>query len=166
MLKKIILSSMLLLSSQVYADNLNKIFDIELGSQVDETKDNFISNSKTGNYAIYKIDFKGFTEVVAHYTPITHKIYNIIAVQDSSSTCESDAELVAGILGSRYGKFTKHEKIAQVAYLFKENNKSLIVGCNGLIDKKLSIYFIDTELSALHKKEELKIEAEKEANNF
>jgi len=166
MLKKIILSSMILLSSQVYADNLDKIFDIELGSQVDETKSNFISNDKDGNFATYQIDFKGFTTVMAYYTPTTHKIYNIMAIRESDSTCESEAEIIAGILGKRYGEFSKHERIVQTAYLRHSENKALIVGCNGVIDKQISIYLSDNNLSDLNKKEEIEIEAAKEANNF
>jgi hypothetical protein len=166
MLKKIILSSMLLLSSHVYADNLNKIFDIELGSQVDETKSNFIRNDSLNNFALYKIDFKGFKGVLVYYTPTTHKIYNIIAIKESDSSCESEAELIAGILGKRYGELTKHERIVETAYLLKSENKSLIVGCNGVIDKKISIYLIDNDLADLQKKEELEIESAKEAKNF
>lgn len=168
MLKKIILSSMLLLSSQVYADSLNKIFDIELGSQVDETKSNFIRNEKSKNYAVYKIDFKGFNEIMVAYTPTTHKIYDILTIKDANSDagCESEAELVAGILSKRYGEFKEHKRIVQTAYLLQSENKSLMVDCSGLIDKQVTIYLIDNDLADLQKKEELEIEAAKEANNF
>lgn len=168
MLKKIILSSMLLLSSQVYADNLDKIFDIELGSKIDETKSNFIRNEKTKNYAFYKIDFKGFTEVMVSYTPTTHKIYDIMTIKKATSdaSCESEAELVAGILSKRYGEFKEHKRIVQTAYLIQSENKSLMVDCSGLIDKQITIYLMDNDLSDLQKKEELEIESAKEANNF
>lgn len=166
MLKKIILSSMLLLSSHVYAENLNKIFDLELGSQVDETKSNFISNEISESRAEYKIDFKGFKTAVVYYTPTTHKIYNILAFKESDSSCESEAQIIAGILGKRYGEFSKHERIMQKIYFIKSGNKSLTVGCNGMIDKNIMIYLVDNDLSDLQKKEEIEIEAEKESNNF
>jgi hypothetical protein len=166
MLKKIILISMLLLSSQVYAENIDKIFDIELGSKVDVTKHNLISNDKSENFAIYKIDFKGFKKVKAYYTPTTHKIYTILAIKDADSNCEAEAELISVILCKSYGEFTKHERIAETAYLLESENKGLIVGCNGVINKKISIYLADSDLAGLKKKEELEIESLKELNNF
>lgn len=166
MLKKIILGATLLLSSQVYADNLNKIFDIELGSQVDETKSNFVSNDKVENRAEYNINFKGFNTVAAYYTPNTHKIYGIMAIKESDTNCESEAELIAGILGKRYGEFDKIDKIVSKVYGISSGSRAIIINCNGLIDKTLSIYLADRELSALDKKEKIEIESAKEANNF
>ena len=41
-----------------------------------------------------------------------------------------------------------------------------MVDCSGLIDKQITIYLMDNDLSDLQKKEELEIESAKEANNF
>ncbi len=166
MLIKIILSSMLLLSSQVYADNLNKIFDIDLGSQVDESKPSFISNEKSKNAAIYKIDFKGFNNVRVNYTPTTKKIYSIVAYKKASSDCNSEAELIAGILSKRYGELTNNDRILDDIYSIQSGNKSLMVGCHGFMDKTLMIVLSDDDLRDLNKKEEIDIEAAKEENNF
>jgi hypothetical protein len=166
MLKKIILSSMLLLSSQVYADNLSKIFDLELGSKIDENKENIINNEKDKYKAYYRIDFKGFTKVMANYTPTTNKIYNIATLKPAETNCNAEAELIAGILSKRYGNFEVSKSSRNIYYEIISGNKSLLIGCNGFVDKDIIIMLTDKDLEKINKQEIIEIEAVKESNNF
>lgn len=166
MLKKIILSSMLLLSSQVYAENLDKIFDIELGSEVDQKSEKIIKNYEDKNTAAYTIDFKGFTKAIAVYTPTTKKIYNVAALKESDENCNTEAEIIAGILSKRFGEFTIGKDYPNTFYAIQKNNKSLFIGCTGLVNKEMLIILTDEQLNNINKKEMIEMEAVKEANNF
>lgn len=166
MLKKIILSSMLLLSSQVYADNLDKIFDIELGTKVDLTKDNLISNDKSDNTAYYKIDFKGFNKLAVNYTPTTNKIHSIFTTKDVESGCEAEVEIIVGILSKRYGEFLTVKRALDNLHGISSGKRQLIVGCNGFVDKSILLMLVDDDIQELAKKEQIEIEASKESGNF
>lgn len=156
MIKKIFLSFALLMSTQVYANNIDKLFDIKLGSQVNETQKNFIKNEKKSAIAHYTgIDNYLIT---VSYTPITKKIHSIIAYKPANNGCKNEAALMAEKLTYDYGIFnkTKDEK-DNVIFSSKAGEKMVFIECNEVETKELTIALIDFKLYRMAKNENYSI---------
>jgi hypothetical protein len=154
MIKNIVLAMSILVSPLIYAKNLDHLFDLTLGTQVDEKKSNFISNDKNIGLATYRIIFNGFYGVGTYYTPITNKIYSIVTTKFSNQDCQYEAAMIAGTLTNTYGMFENvKNKGTDIVYMKSEGSKSIMIGCSGSEKPILKIVLVDTKLHELYLKE-------------
>lgn len=152
MIKKIFLSFALLMNTQVYANSIDKLFDIKLGSQVDETQKNFIKNEKNSAIAHYT-GIDNFLITVS-YTPITNKIHSIIAYKQFNNGCKNEAALMAEKMTHDYGIFNKiKDEKNNIIFSSKTGEKMVFIECSEMDKKKLIISLIDFELYRMAKKE-------------
>lgn len=167
MIKRIILTSMIILTQNAYADDINKIFGLELGSVVNKDQPNLIRDIPEENKAIYGIDFKGFKTAQVEYTPTSKKIYSITTTKKSEKYCPEELDIVAGILSKKYGELKKEDGFMDNYYTIKSGEKSLMTSCSGgLMDDSIRINLDDDSIKEIGTKEQIEIESSKELGNL
>lgn len=167
MIKKMILITTVLLAQNVYADNIDKIFGLELGSVVNTKQDNFKRIDEDKNTATYIIDFKGFKTADVEFTATSKRIFEISASKEVSGYCPEELDIIAGILSKKYGELKKTDSFMRNYYSIRSGEKSLLVSCSGgLSDDYITINLYDNEIKEINKKEKIEIESIKELDNL
>jgi uncharacterized protein YkuJ len=167
MIKRIVLTSMIILTQTAYAEDINKIFGLELGSVVNKEQSNFIRDMPEENKAIYGIDFKGFKKAEVEYTPTSKKIYNITTTKKTDKYCPDELDIVAGILSKKYGELKKEDGLMKDYYTIESGDKLLTTSCSGgLLDDSIRINLDDDSIKEMGTKEQIEIESSKELGNL
>lgn len=163
MIKKILLSLVLLTNIEAYANNLDQLFDVKLGKQTENKKDLLIDDKikRIATYRINPSDYYGFSIVATQYTKMNH-VYAISAAKLSDKDCAYDAAMITGILTNTYGLFKKvTEENTDALYMKEDGIKSIIIGCSRKGNKLLTITLFDIKIANDIKNEKLILKDQK-----
>lgn len=183
MIKKFMLATLILISGNSYAENIDNIFGFKLGEEINHEKVIFIEQVKNKKKSIYKINFKGFETATISYTPTSKKIYQIETEKEigDKDSCTYELDVILGIMSKKYGDFENlgiiNEKLRGLEdtdkslynyYSIFSKEKYLTVGCESKLDEKyfISIKLKDNSIKDIAKQEQIEKESEYELKNL
>lgn len=168
MSKLLLILSAMLFSTFSYADDINKLFNFELGSTINLSQENLISNNEAKSSATYAINFRDFDKVIVDYTPTSHRISTLFAQAPVTGVCSDERELIVGIFAKRFGEFKS--TITSSRYLLrtiKSDDKILSVYCamNGTTPVVV-IGLVSGSMEDMAKKERIESDSKKDSSSF